>query len=227
MNYLTHYFFNRHIRDDDFHVGVAIPDILSAFHRKARPDFGQARRFAAAATRATQRSFWRGLLNHEHGDSIFHSSDYFKHFTDKIKGFYRTQKFQEIRVRSWFLAHITLEIVLDHVLLKMEPGLTGEFYQAFAACSDESVSQNTLAVLPEGPFSTTFSDYLKGFQSSRFLEHYHDIEGITEAVNRVCLRARQDVFEGENRQRLRTVMEQSVALVIIPESLEDLDRWRP
>lgn len=226
VNYLTHYFFNREISDHDFHIGVAVPDMLSAFSRKARPNFEKARDLVAEAEESVETSFWKGVINHEHGDQIFHCSDYFKHFTGEIKRNFRARKFPGMRVRSWFLAHISLEIVLDHVLIKNTPDLVAKFYRSFDSRQDDEISSNTLGILHEESLGNGFEVYVQQFKSRRFLEHYRNLDGITEAVNRVCIRARQDLFEGENREALTEVLAQTVDSLVIPESLEELGSWR-
>ncbi|MDF1663561.1 MAG: hypothetical protein P1V97_17450 [Planctomycetota bacterium] len=225
MNYLTHYFFNRGVSDHDFHIGVAVPDMLSSFNRKARPNFDRARQFVEEDDVGEEKSFLKGVINHEYGDQIFHSSDYFKHFTGEIKRCYRARTFPGMRVRSWFLAHITLEIALDHALIQTDPDLVDDFYDAFDRCGHNKISENTVSILHKESLGQGFGAYIQRFKSTRFLEHYRNLEGITEAVNRVCLRARQDPFEGKNRMALTELLEQSLEGLFIPETLEELGAW--
>ena len=54
---------------------------------------------------------------------------------------------------------------------------------------------------------------LTRFARSRYLYSYAEDEGVATGLSRLCARARQDTFEGENYARLVGVVGQTVAVL--------------
>jgi hypothetical protein len=222
MNYLSHYFFNRSRADPHFHVGVAVPDMLSSFQRRCRPDFDKAQQLIGETKSGPLRSFYEGLLNHETGDRLFHSSVYFKEQSQILKAELQELRFEGIRVRMWFLAHIALEILLDYRFIRQSPSLIEDFYDQFQTCRASWIEKSVRTALKRPQSGQGFEAYTKMFLKSRFLEHYKSFDGVTEAVRRVCLRAKQDPFQDVHLRQLKEALKSCSEKIALPESLEAL-----
>jgi hypothetical protein len=225
VNYLTHFYFNQEIDDPLFHTGVAIPDILSGFNRRCRPDFERAQELANGDVTAAEASFYRGMCNHNDGDRIFHSSGFFKEQSSIIKTQFKRFNFPGMRLRLWFISHIALEILLDHSLLLAYPELANQFYRQFQSLTATDLSSKTLRCIKEPRSGVGLSAYIEQFTKRRFLEYYQTLEGVAEAVHRVCLRARQDGFEGPQRATLISVLRECRSQLCTPRSLIELEQW--
>lgn len=221
MNYLSHYFYNRELdpqkRRHDFHVGVAIPDILSAYSRRVKVDWPLVEELKKQ--QGAGQEFFLGVDNHEEADRVFHTGELFKDQCDRLKGALKKAGFKGMRVRSWFLAHILFEIILDAKIMALEPDLTEQFYHHFQEVSASAVSEWTQRCAPD--CRADFEDSFQFFRERQFLYEYKRIDGLAEAINRVAKRARQHSFEGDNRRRLRAVIESAYEELTVPAKLSD------
>ncbi|HEX8607344.1 MAG TPA: hypothetical protein VF679_01745, partial [Pedobacter sp.] len=92
----------------------------------------------------------------------------------------------------FFLAHIGVELVLDHLLLLNADIAVELFYDALAA-SDKIALDQFLKNC--GLTDTTnFFNFLNGFISGKYLFSYQKIENISYALNRICMRVWDNPF---------------------------------
>ena len=98
----------------------------------------------------------------------------------------------ESPVKPFFLAHIGLELVLDHLLVINDDIKVDLFYEALAA-SDKIALDKFLKNC--GLHDTTaFFNFLNGFISGKYLFSYQKIENISYALNRICMRIWDNPF---------------------------------
>jgi hypothetical protein len=144
-----------------------------------------------------------GALTHLATDAAFHKTPAFAAAQGAAGDLLARAAFQGIRVRRFFLAHVLAELALDAALLRAEPSLADEFYDAFARADRAAMARwaegAVGAPLPALPGVLT-----------RFARSRYDA-GVAEGLSRLCARARQDTFEGANFARLVSVVGQAVA----------------
>jgi len=151
-----------------------------------------------------------GWKRHLELDQRFHNSDFFKTQTGILKQLI-LPGLQAGPVKPFFLAHIGLELILDHLLLTHLIVDTDHFYHQLSAAHTSSLTGFLrLAHLPD---QSRFDKFLNDFISSRYLFSYEKIENITYALNRICMRLWKDPFTEAQLAALTVNLEQFKVLL--------------
>ncbi len=192
MNYLSHYHYNHAVCGRPalpyFVMGVALPDLWSRFSRRKRIRW---KSVSAATPRDPVGAPLRaGLLNHIEADRWFHA----------LPAFVRMQRSTRARVEmdsagggiSDLLAHLAVELALDHALLRRIPALADEFYDRLAECDSDEVARSAGEL---GDVDTRGLDaVIDGFVSRRYLREYRRPDGLIEAMQLILS---QTAFGGQ------------------------------
>jgi len=186
MNYLSHHYFDQKSDDCYYLAGIALPDLVKTCNRKwnVHPELN-------SELSKIQNSIHQGWHRHLKVDSLFHNSDFFSVQTEKIKNSITHIEFGNRNIRPFVLAHIGLELILDHFLLKNKMVNTDLFYQKLGFCETKELSfflhfqgiENSLL------FEKFYSDFI-GY---RYLNNYQNNENFAYALNRIC----KKVFKAE------------------------------
>ncbi|HXH18834.1 MAG TPA: hypothetical protein VNJ07_07090 [Chitinophagales bacterium] len=149
-------------------------------------------------------------------DAVFHRSDFFKKFSILIRSRLNAAVLPSLRFRSYFLAHIFLELLLDRVLVKHNPQLCVKLYRDIELVNPEVTASYFSRIGKAGLFSEFFYNFNR-FLRSRFLLFYIDNEMFAQALLRVyqkinpvdvsrnqveILMTLTDEMEKEHRQKL-------------------------
>lgn len=183
MNFLSHFYFERANNDHDMVMGVVLPDLVKNAHKdwNLNPQ-KQEDMFSAEKRHASILSGWK---KHLEVDRLFHCSDFFREQTAIVKEMI-LPAVTVGPVKPFFLAHITLELVLDHLLLTSGTINVHTFYRQLSlANSSELKSFMILAGIPD---IVVFNGFLSGFISGKYLLSYQKPENISYALNRICMR---------------------------------------
>jgi len=187
-------------------VGSALPDLLPLAAERVRLRPVLVKRQPAPT--AEEAALCAGVLVHLATDTAFHKTPSFTTAQAEAGRLLDQAAFEGIRVRRFFVAHVLTELALDAVLLRRDPTVADDFYTAFAAGDRARVTRWTETAvgrpLPDLPAVLT------RFARSRYLYQYGENEGVATGLARLCARARQDTFEGENYARLVAVVGQTV-----------------
>jgi acyl carrier protein phosphodiesterase len=189
MNFLSHFYFERNNTDENMVLGVVLPDFVknaqkdyNLYPLKTRHLFEQ---------QPHQFSILKGWKKHLDVDQIFHSSDFFQQYSNQLKQLI-LPACKNSPVKPFFLAHIGLELVLDHLLTVDRVIDINAFY--------EQLSKSDKPALKDFLHSSSLTDtslffrFLDDFISSRYLFSYQKIENITYALNRICMRLWEKPF---------------------------------
>jgi len=212
MNFLAHYYVATRLQLSTtplpaYVVGTSLPDLLPLAAPRTRL------RLPLSIPLVTgyadyHLSLTAGICSHLRADAAFHKSPGFGDAQVKAGLLLNEAGFSGIRVRRFFVSHILVELALDVALLRSTPQMGEEFYAAFSAADFDCITRWTEAAtarpLPDLP------SVLQRFADSRYLLHYLSDEGVAQGLSRLCIRARQDSFEGENLIRLTDVAGQIV-----------------
>lgn len=188
-------------------VGSALPDLLplAATRVRLRPALVE-RQPALTAEGAALRA---GVLVHLATDAAFHKTQAFAGAQAEVGRILDRAAFEGIRVRRFFVAHVLTELALDAVLLRSDSGIADDFYTAFTAADHARVTHWTETAV--GQPMPNLPAVLTRFARSRYLYQYGENEGVATGLSRLCARARQDTFEGENYTRMVAVVGRTVA----------------
>lgn len=170
-------------------LGVVLPDFL----KNAQKDYNlyplRIRQLFEDAP--AQASILEGWKRHIDVDQFFHSSEFFRVYTNQLKQLI-LPSCENSPVKPFFLAHIGLELILDHLLIADDLINVNVFYERLAA-ADKSALDDFLHTCSLED-TDVFFKFLNSFISSRYLFSYQKIENISYALNRICMRLWNNPF---------------------------------
>lgn len=197
MNFLSHFYFDKDSDDNYLVLGTVLPDLVKNAQQNGNLHPLKSKElFLKDPLQAAILSGWE---RHISADNIFHSSQFFKTQTGTLK-----QLLLPILagspVKPFFLAHIGLELILDHLLTTHMMVDINKFYYHLAQ-TDKIVIGRFLDNCKIGD-AELFFRFFEGFISSRYLLSYAKIENITYALNRICMRLWSNPFNDQQLQLL-------------------------
>lgn len=143
-----------------------------------------------------------GWKRHLAVDQIFHSSDFFTQEMAKLKQLL-LPILKDSPVRPSFLAHIGVELLLDHLLVINGKININAFYDHLNNVDDQALK---LFLTTSGAENTDpFFKFLASFKSSKYLLSYQKLENISYALQRICMRLWAHPF---NEQTVNLLSEQ-------------------
>lgn len=202
MNFLSHFYFERNNPDENMVLGVVLPDFIknaqkdhNIYPLKVRHLF---------ESDPLQLSILKGWETHITVDKIFHSSEYFRLHSNQLKQLI-LPACKNSPVKPFFLAHIGLELILDHLLISQGHVNINAFYDRLSSADKEALrlflNKSSIAD------STVFFEFLNNFISSRYLFSYQKMENIAYALNRVCMRLWENPFTEVQMELLTSQLE--------------------
>lgn len=183
MNFLSHYYFDRHTDNANIVMGSVLPDLAKNAHKDW--NLHPQKKEELFIHNPIQNDLLIGWKRHLQVDLIFHSSDFFKNRTDELKNMIKPVT-TDTEVRPSFLAHIGLELLLDNILIEQSLINVNNFYSQLNKVDTEQIR----AFFKNCGLTETdiFFTFLNRFLSSKYLLSYQKIENITYALNRICMR---------------------------------------
>lgn len=182
MNFLSHYYFDKNHGNPNITLGTVLPDLIKNAVKEANlyPQKNE-----ELFTKIDEKKILEGWKRHLKVDQIFHSSKFFFDKTAEIKTLIKPIV-ENTPIRPSFLAHISLELLLDHLLIIHNKIQVHNFYDCINKADRNDISSflEHCNLKDEEKF---FSFYEK-FLSSKYLLSYQKIENISYALNRICMR---------------------------------------
>jgi hypothetical protein len=189
MNFLSHYYFERNNPNHYVVMGVILPDLIKNadkfwnIHPQKTPALYQ--------SEESLQSILRGWQKHLEVDNYFHTSEFFKTETANLKKLI-LPCVTAGPVKPFFLAHIGLELMLDHLLLHSGMINIETFYQQLHQANNNSLSD--FLAKADIPDQHIFDTFLDDFLQSRYLFSYQKLHNISYALNRICMRVWNNPF---------------------------------
>lgn len=146
-----------------------------------------------------QVSILNGWKKHIDVDQLFHSSAFFRSHTNDLKKMI-VDCCEYSPVKPFFLAHIGLELILDHLLTADGLVNINTFYEQLARADRRALNDFLHTCSLED--TNVFFSFLDSFISSRYLLSYQKIENIAYALNRICMRLWDNPFTDPQLSRL-------------------------
>ncbi|TDG36665.1 hypothetical protein EZJ43_05110 [Pedobacter changchengzhani] len=183
MNFLSHFYFDRFNSDANVVMGTVLPDLIKNASKDANL-YPQKNEFLFKGNLAEENLLY-GWKRHLAVDLFFHSSSFFFTKTAELKILIKPIV-ENTAIRPSFLAHIGLELLLDHLLVEQNLINVKNFYEKLSAVNNESLNDFlTHSNLKE---NEVFFSFLEKFISSKYLLSYQKLENISYALNRICMR---------------------------------------
>ncbi len=183
MNFLSHYYFERENQNSNRIIGTVLPDLVKNAHKDW--NFYPQKNEEIFSTDNKLISILDGWKRHLEVDILFHSSDFFNRHTANLKQFL-VPILEESPVRPSFLAHIGVELLLDHLLVINAKIDINSFYHHLNKVDEVKLKLFLKKCDCNNP--DQFFRFLNSFRSSRYLLSYQKIENISYALQRICMR---------------------------------------
>lgn len=201
MNFLSHFYFERAADDPYLVLGAVLPDLICNANKSwkiyptKKPELFQ--------NDPAQQSILKGWERHLSIDKHFHSSPFFEKHTKQLKKLI-TPWMHGSDVRPSFLAHISLELLLDGLLISENMVEIENFYKKLEEAQKKEIDQ--FLRLNNINETELFFRFFDQFIKSRYLNSYRDSEQIMYALNRICIRLWPQGLLQKNHQNLTGVL---------------------
>jgi len=180
MNFLSHYYFDRKTTNCYFILGTVLPDLLKNADKTIvlHPEH-------LVHINPKVNAIIQGWNKHLLVDKYFHSAAFFLTHSHTLKNLLGPV-ITESPVKPFFLGHIAIELILDNLLITTNKISVSAFYDHLEDC-DLSVIREFLDFAGmKNP--DVFFKFYEEFKRSRYLNTYVNIEQITYALKRICMR---------------------------------------
>lgn len=202
MNFVSHLYFDREQSNPCLILGVLLPDLLKNTDKSwnAHPQ----KKPALFEDNIALKSIHRGWNRHLKVDLHFHSSAFFKEETSKIKNLL-VPILTNSPVRPSFLAHISLELLLDHLLIINHKIDLKYCYEKLVQVKNEDISKFLrLCNIEE---TDRFLKFLENFCTSRYLMSYDKTENIAYALKRICMRLWDNPIDEDTNHKIKNILD--------------------
>jgi len=183
MNFLSHYYFERLTQDANIVMGTVLPDLIKNASKESNL-YPQKNEFLFKGN-PDEENLLKGWKRHLAVDLYFHSSDFFLEKTALLKELIKPIVI-DTPIRPSFLAHIGLELLLDHLLIEHNLIQVNHFYDKLIAVNPSSLTDFLEHCGLKNQI--IFTKFLESFISSKYLLSYQKLENISYALNRICMR---------------------------------------
>lgn len=209
MNFLSHYYFEKQETDCHLVLGIVLPDFIKNAHKDWNLNPHKEEHLFLDCPK--EAAILRGWKRHLEVDRLFHCSEFFISQTAILKQLI-LPAMHSGPVKPFFLAHIGLELILDHILTTKGLVNINRFYDQLHQANSSSL--NSFLIKAGVNDMDLFSNFLNGFISSRYLLSYQKIENIAYALNRICMRLWNDPFTETQLKQL------TESLIVYRDSIE-------
>ncbi|RYE28431.1 MAG: hypothetical protein EOP42_16880, partial [Sphingobacteriaceae bacterium] len=135
MNFLSHFYFDRHCNDAYHVLGSVMPDLLRNADKNAQVKIER----LPPQNDAAINSIINGWKKHLEIDRYFHSSLFFKTHSHQLKLLF-VPILAGSEVKPFFLGHIALELILDNLLLTNHTVFADDFYDHLKNAQTENIA---------------------------------------------------------------------------------------
>lgn len=188
MNFLSHFYFDRNSTNPHLVLGTVLPDLV----KNARKDWNlHPEKKAGLFTGSFESSILEGWKRHLAVDRHFHNSAFFNEHTHAIRTAIASV-LKNSPVRPSFLAHISLELMLDNILLTKDIINAEDLYSHLRQSDRQALNRfMELNMMDDIPHFFKFFDQ---FIKANYLNNYREAHHIMYALERICMRIWNDPF---------------------------------
>lgn len=207
MNFVAHFYLDRHYGNSSFAIGAATPDLLSIYNAELRIKNAQVQKVDTDSLSPVGQELLKGVERHFLADRIFHSSEFFTAETQFLSRSFADNFMDGDVPRKYFIAHVLLELMLDKVLIDNNPGLLEEYYHQFDE-PDDFGEIHAATELISGRDLPNYDHFLQKFSENRYLYHYRRWDHIVYVLSRIMRRVNIEAREFLVDERFQHIMEQ-------------------
>lgn len=174
MNFITHYAVSPQKESPLFTFGCLLPDLYRGFSK----DF---RQFSQNPT-MKQSEVYKGMLFHLQTDKVFHNHAYFIAETTTLTQTIRQQKL--VNKHAHIVAHVFLELLLDHHILQQNPTIFHSFYGNLNRINTQNLQQELLFFYNNDKANKIIRIF-KSFKSAEYAQHLSNVQGILSSLQHI------------------------------------------
>jgi len=183
LNFLSHYYFERFAVESHQVLGGLLPDLLKNVDKTYSIQIQKYEEHLGFHPQAN--AITVGWKRHVEVDKIFHNTDFFYEHTHRLRKELEPIV-ADLPIRASFLAHIALELLLDHILIEQNLVSVTRLYEHLEN-SNKGIVTNYLHVF-ETVDVDKFFKYYDRFVASKYIYDYGDINNIPYALLNICKR---------------------------------------
>lgn len=183
MNFLSHYYFERYTLDSEQVLGSLLPDLLKNVDKgyiiQIHKHYTQLDSFPELS------AIIQGWEKHIEVDRIFHNTDFFYHHTHQLR-LQIAPIIMDLPVRPSFLAHISLELLLDHLLIANDIVSVQRLYEHLETTKRPLIKKyfDILGIIDEVKFFKFYDRFLE----SKYIFDYSKVDNLPYALFNICKR---------------------------------------
>ncbi len=201
MNFLSHFYFDRNTPNANIVLGTILPDLLKNANKSwnVHPE-----KHIELFQEKGLNTLLKGWKRHLLVDLLFHSSSFFNNKMQELKRLL-IPILKDSPVRPSFLAHIGVELLLDHLLIQHQKITINSLYNSLENVKEDDLTRFLLSCnITDTP---QFFKFFNSFKSSRYLLSYQKLENISYALQRICMRLWEHPFTEKHTLDLTSVLE--------------------
>ena len=163
-----------------------MPDWLRVVDRKARVRAETARSFISAPDSITS-EIALGIVQHLNDDLDFHSRPAFSAACSEITALINAKYTGQRKLRSAFLGHLLLELLLDAALAIEYPGYLREYFRVLETIDANEIERSVNLIIPE--YGVNLTSFIASFREKKIIRDYLDDVSLVLRINQVLRRA--------------------------------------
>jgi tetratricopeptide (TPR) repeat protein len=172
MNFLSHYYLLPEKANSDMVIGNLLPDLMRGFTKVYRKEIKNNPSIQGTEILA-------GIHYHLQTDALFHEQDFFINHCQNIKA--EIQRKQLPQTRSFIVAHVMVELLIDQYLMEEEDKLAPLFYQTLENSNNNNLQEKLNITLNRQNSSKIITSF-KGFIESKHAYTLQSDDGIVNAL---------------------------------------------
>lgn len=179
MNFLGHYYVDRHEQNPYFTFGALLPDLVRGFSKI----YNQLDK-SYESRNLQHQAIFLGLKRHMKTDAIFHNQETFQSACNEIVAILNSEPTLDLP-RTFFLAHILVELLIDKNIVAAEIEVATDFYKQLADINKiELISFCNSIQFFE--FGTIYLAKFELFLRNEYALKLKDNENVYVALSRIC-----------------------------------------
>lgn len=205
MNFLSHYYFDRDNTNAYEILGCVLPDLLKNANNSWNiyPEKKDHHYQNPIHTHLI-----KGWKKHLLVDRIFHNTAFFFFHQHQLKLELR-DIIKDSPVKPFFLGHIGLELILDHLLLTEKKVDVSRLYYHLELIKNKDIESffhlNGLTNTDE------FFSFFESFKREQYLNNYIEVKNITYSLKRICMRLWNNPFTSHQEEEITKIIEQYIS----------------
>ena len=212
MNYFSHYLLIPDQQNEYSTLGCILPDLLR--DKKIDSSYYLSNDFSHKNVQHQSLSF--GIKNHIESDALFHNSTFFKSKTKQLARAIRNSDKISLSKYTYFVAHILLELYIDHLLVQDYPNILDQFYVQLDQTNDTVLENYFQKFLPYNDFELFLLKKDK-FVSSKFLTNYSQLKNIGSFLSYVLEKVSIEKLSADEQIALVDLIDSKFGVKIVEE----------